>query len=87
MDLKPNIDLTKSFYQYANRLAHLYFLRVLNDIPTYLVFVYFINDHTHIQTTKKEWTGALHLTHSFLGSRNYKLSKYVLDVFVDVKSL
>ena len=35
LDLRPNIDLTKDFYQYANRLAHLYLLRVLNDIPAY----------------------------------------------------
>lgn len=41
LNLKPDIDLTKGFYQYANRLAHLYFLRVLYDIPAYLIFVYF----------------------------------------------
>ena len=85
LGLKPNIDLTEGFYQYANRLAHLYLLRVLNDIPAYLVFVYFINDHTHLPTTKAEWAGALKLMHSFLGSQNHKLSKYVIDVFIDVK--
>ena len=31
-------------YQYANRLAHLYSLRQMNDIDAYLVFVYFLND-------------------------------------------
>jgi len=29
------------FYQYANRLAHLYFLRQLNGLDAYLLFLYF----------------------------------------------
>jgi len=83
-----NSDLwEKGFYQYANRLAHLYLLRVLNQIPAYLVFVYFLNDHTHISTSKKEWAGALNLMHSLLGSHKHKLSKYVIDVFIDIKKL
>ncbi len=85
LDLKPHIDLTQGFYQYANRLAHLYFLRVLNHIPAYMTFIYFIDDHTHIPTTKAEWTGALKLMHSFLGNHNHNLFKYVIDVFIDVK--
>ncbi len=87
LGLKPQLDLTQGFYQYANRLAHLYFLRVLNNIPAYLIFIYFINDHTHIPTSKAEWTGALQLMHSFLGGQNHKLSKYVIDVFIDVKKI
>ena len=85
LGLKPQLDLTQGFYQYANRLAHLYLLRVLNDIPAYIIFVYFINDHTHIPTSKAEWTGALQLMHSYLGNHNHKLSKYVIDVFIDLK--
>ena len=52
LKLKPDVDLTKGFYQSANRLAHLYLLRELNDVSAYLVFVYFVNDHTHIPTTR-----------------------------------
>lgn len=84
LGLKTHIDLTRGLYQYANRLAHLYLLRVLNDIPAYLVFVFFIDDPTHIPTSKAEWTGALEAMRSFLGGHNHKLSKYVIDVFVDV---
>ena len=87
LNLKPKIDLTKGFYQYSNRLAHLYLLRALNNIPAYLVFVYFLNDHTHIPTSRKEWNGALLLMHSLLGSHKHKLSKYVIDVFIDIKKL
>lgn len=87
LNLKPGIDLTKGFYQYSNRLAHLYLLRVLNNIPAYQVFLYFINDHTHIPTSREEWNGALQLMHSFLGTHKHKLSKYIIDVFIDIKKL
>jgi hypothetical protein len=58
LKLNPYTDLSKGFYQYWNRLAHHYLLRKLNGIPVYLVFVYFINDHTHIPTSREEWEGA-----------------------------
>ena len=35
---------TKGYYQYANRLAYLYFLRNLNEIPAWLISVYFVKD-------------------------------------------
>jgi len=63
LNLKTDLNLTKGFYQYSNRLAHMYLLRVLNKIPSYLVFVYFINDHTYIPTSKNEWSGALQPPH------------------------
>jgi len=30
------------FYQYANRIAHLYFLRQICNADAYLIFIYFI---------------------------------------------
>ncbi len=87
LNLKPEIDLTKGFYQYSNRLAHLYLLRALNNIPAYLVFVYFLNDHTHIPTSREEWNGALQLMHSLLGTHKHKLSKYIFEVFIDIEKL
>jgi hypothetical protein len=87
LNLNPDYDLTKGLYQYCNRLAHLYFLRILNDIPAYLVFVYFVNDHTHIPTTRGERNGALQLMHSLSGTNRHKLSKYVIDVFLDVQEI
>ena len=73
--------------EYLNWLAHLYLLRKLNNIPAYLVFVYFINDYTHISTGRDEWNGALQLMHSLLGTHQHKLSKYAIDVFIDVGKL
>lgn len=87
LNLKPEIDLAKGFYQYSNRLAHLYLLRVLNNIPAYLIFVYFLNDHTHIPTSREEWNAALQLMHSLLGIHKHRLSKYVIDIFIDVEKL
>ncbi len=87
LQLNPNIDLSKGFYQYSNRLAQLYLLRKLNNIPAYLVFVYFINDNTHIPTSREEWNGALQLMHSLLGTHKHKLSKYVFEVFIDIEKL
>ena len=87
LKLNPNIDFAKGFYQYSNRLAHLYLLRKLNNIPAYLVFVYFINDHTHVPTNRDEWNGALQMMNAILGSRRHRLTKYVIEVFIDVRDL
>ncbi|MDF1593563.1 MAG: hypothetical protein P1P89_18805 [Desulfobacterales bacterium] len=87
LGLETRSDLTRGLYQYANRLSHLYLLRVLNDVPAYLVFVFFIDNPTHISTSKAEWTAALEAMRSFLGGYSHKLSKYVIDVFVDVNNI
>jgi hypothetical protein len=81
-------DWTDRFYQYTNRLAHLYFLRHLNQEPAYLVFVYFINA-TDVggPTCREEWEGALRLLHAFLGVERHLLTPYVCHVFIDVKEL
>ncbi|MFC1869160.1 hypothetical protein ACFL0H_13665 [Thermodesulfobacteriota bacterium] len=57
----------------------------MNDIPAYLVFVYFVNDHTHIPTSRDEWNGALQLMHTLLGSNRHRLTRYIIDVFIDVQ--
>jgi hypothetical protein len=51
-------DWSSIFYQQANRLAHLYFLRELNKIDAYLILVYFFNDNHVRLTTEQEWRGA-----------------------------
>ena len=79
-------DWTSTFYQYTNRLAHLYLLRTLNKIPAYLVFVYFVNDEEmNGPQSIDEWPGAIKLLHSFLGIGRHKLSKYIADIFIDVE--
>lgn len=82
-------DWATCFYQYTNRLAHLYLLRKLNKLPAYLLFVYFLNDkEMGGPTTKLEWEAAIALLEDFLGIRErHSLSAYVVRAFVDVDLL
>jgi len=81
-------DWSLTFYQYTNRLAHLYLLRVLNKVPAYLVFVYFLNDkEMNGPQTIDEWKGTLSLLRSYLDIGRHKLSKYSADIFIDVGML
>lgn len=76
------------FYQYANRLAHHYFLRRVNGLPSILVFVYFVNaDDMKGPTSEAEWKGAIRLIHASLGLPASLESQGVFDSFVDVRRL
>lgn len=81
-------DWSHTFYQYTNRLAHLYLLRQVNRLPAYLVNIYFINDvDMGGPTFREEWKGALELLKVYLGIRHTPLEKYSVDLFFDVKQL
>ena len=43
LKIKDPTDWMRKFYQYTNRLAHLYYLRE-NNVAAFLIFIYFIND-------------------------------------------
>jgi len=76
------------YYQYANRLAHLYLLRQLNGIPAWLVFVYFVNDYTVAgPESVKEWQPAIADIHKHLGIDTERLGPYVVDVFIDIEGV
>jgi len=76
------------FYQYANRLAHLYVLRQLNDLPTWLLFVNFVNDiEMSGPTLVEEWQTAINGVHIHLGIQPERLQPYVIDLFEDVQSI
>jgi hypothetical protein len=82
------VDWSRGFYQYANRLAHLYLLRTLNNKAAYLVFVYFLNDIEMAGPSSiSEWKGAIELLRTFLGIRRNKLQRSILDVFIDITRL
>ena len=82
---KSEHDWTSTFYQYTNRLAHLYLLRVLNEVPAYLVFVYFVNDkEMNGPKSIDEWNGALLLLTSYLGIGRHRLKQYIADIFIDI---
>ena len=86
---KP-VDWAKSrYYQYANRLAHLYLLRVLNELPAYLVMVYSLNDEGRGRPKKvSEWKDAIAQEMAELGiPENHPLDKYIISAFVDVREI
>ena len=77
-----------TFYQYANRLAHLHLLRAENEIDAYLVFLYFVNaSDVDGPESEEEWQPAIHEAHQALGISQGPLTPYVLEVFVDVNSI
>ena len=83
------IDWSETFYQYANRIAHLYLLRKLNNLPAYLVFLYFLNDsEMKGPTCAEEWQGAIKLVETCLGlPSKHKLSDYIFHVYLDITQL
>ena len=88
LNSRSQADWSKSFYQYTNRLSQLYLLRVLNEIPAYLIFVYFTNDEAMKgPKTVDEWMGAIKLLYHYFGIKRHKLSRYITNVFVDVDEL
>jgi hypothetical protein len=88
LNAKRNVDWTMHFFQYANRLAHLKFLRCDNELSAFLVFIYFVGDQDmNGPSTKEEWLGAIELLHSFLGIGRTKLTPFMADVFVHVDEL
>jgi len=89
MSVSDNIDWTGTFYQYVNRIAHLYYLRGKNKTKAHLLFIYFINDvSVNGPKTKDEWLGAIQTMECYLGlAKNYKLRQYIHDIFIDVNAL
>lgn len=82
------VDWSTCFYQYTNRLAHLYFLREKARLPAYLLLIYFLNNHDMGgPTSQGEWEGAIGLMETFLGLRRHRLSDYILHAFIDVDEL
>ena len=86
LSVSNSIDWTGTFYQYVNRIAHLYYLREKNQIKAHLLFIYFINDVTvHGPKTKDEWLGAIQTMECYLGlAKKHKLRRYIHDIFIDV---
>lgn len=84
---KADFDWSTTFYQYANRLAHVNFLKQ-NIIPAYLISVYFLND-TEMggPKTSEEWKGAIKLLHQCLGLKERTLKKFAADIFIDTCAL
>jgi len=88
LSVSDTIDWTGTFYQYVNRIAHLYYLREKNKVETLLLFIYFINDvSVNGPKTKDEWLQAIQTMECYLGlSKKHKLRNYIYDIFIDVNT-
>lgn len=83
---------TLTYYQLANRLAFLYYLRCRRSQPAWLINVYFCGDRFTSGGTEvvgpadaSEWIDAIGQAKSALGLvANHPLADYVADVFLPV---
>lgn len=76
------------FYQYANRLAHLYFLRELNNVDAYLLFIYFADaPDVPNRCSKQQWEGAMRLTEKCLGLGAHPFRDYVRTLIWNVPEM
>ncbi len=87
-------DWTTGVYQYANRLAHLYFLNQLNNEKAFLVLLCFLNDterrkpDTHVPTTAAEWEAVIAYQERLMGIRQrHPLTDSMVHVFIDVRDI
>ena len=90
LNIKKDTDWSGTFYQYTNRLAHLYFLWK-NKVKAYLLFIYFIGDSSftdkYTPGTRAEWEAALLVMKTFFGVKQHKLNKFIMKLFIDVKDI
>jgi hypothetical protein len=85
---KATSEWSGIFYQYANRLAHHYFVTIVNRLSSVLVFVYFTNaPGMNGPESESEWKGAIRLLHAALGLPAHLESCGVFEAFVDVREL
>jgi hypothetical protein len=79
----PGADWLTGYYQYANRLTHLYFLRRAG-VNAWLVFLYFINDAEMQGPDSEEmWYCHLEVVHRQLGFPHRAFIPDVANVYID----
>lgn len=88
LGISNDVNWSGKFYQYTNRLAHLYLFRCKRGIPAYLLNIYFIGDKTvNGPSTISEWVAAIKVAHSYLGIFQHELNKYIAEIFIDVEEM
>jgi hypothetical protein len=88
LDKTNDIDWSGKYYQYANRLAHLYFLRRICERQAYLVNIYFIGDTDVFgPKTQQEWEFAIAKLNTHLGIARHELKDFVTNIFINIKEL
>lgn len=83
----PAANWLSPYYQYTNRLAHLYLLREVNRLDAHLVHVCFLNDRQMGgPATDAEWKRALKDVHEALGLPDRPIPG-LCHVMIDVERL
>ena len=90
LDTRRSVDWAISpYYQYANRLAHLYLLAELNGFDAYLVMLYCLND-VDMKGPQgiREWEAAIQEQDAALGlPRVHQLSRRVIHAWLDIHAI
>ena len=78
--------ISSPYFQYANRLAHLYLLVELNGIDAYLMMIYFLNDKEQRGPDQiSQWEKAIREQNACLGlPDDHPLSNRVIHLYPDV---
>jgi hypothetical protein len=80
-------DWSSRYYQYANRLAHLCFLRD-RGVDAHLAFVYFFNaPGMRGPTSAGGWQAAIETVEKHLGLGDHGLRPYVHKLFIDARDI
>ena len=81
-------EWSRTYYQYANRLSHLYLLRGCNRIDAFLVFLYFTGAaDVRGPSSQAEWTESIRAVHRALELGSGPLTPFVIELFLDVGHL
>ena len=88
LDAMPKAAWTEMPYQFANRIAHLWFLRAANK-PAWLELVNFLNDdEMDGPASPREWDAPYRVALHVLGLKcNHALARYFVRVHPDVRHL
>lgn len=79
-EIQPN-DWTKHYYQLGNRIAYLYFMNEILNIPTWLVLINF-TDGEYKKTDLQEWLKHYNQIYINMGiHQNCKLLSKIIHVF------
>ncbi len=87
LGVDQSVDWAKSpYFQYANRLAHLYWFREHNGLPAFLIMLHFLNDREREgPSNATEWEPAITAEQQSLGiPLGHKLSDFIVHMFIDV---
>jgi len=79
-------DWLGEYYQFANRLAHLYFFNSITNVPAWLVYLHFVGDTVQGgPLTVTEWLEPISRLKDHLGlSPDHILSERIITVFAPV---